>query len=278
MADPAASRLPRRRVLRAGVCAAGVRELDVDGYRFDAAWGIRERSPDAWPQLLAELRRVKPDALLLAGASARDAYYGETGFDLAYDWTDELGVWAWTSVFAEPDGIVERLDAALGGSPSATTFRFLNNNDTGTRFLDRYGPGLTRVAAALLMTLPGVPGVYCGEEVGASLDPYETYQPIDWSTNPDVRAWYTQLIAVRAELPALRSATYVRLAVTPAADVLAFQRGPVRVLLNFADRPVSAVVDPPAAGPLVDRLTGAVLRPGPVELPAYGAAILSPPA
>ncbi len=137
---------PEVRRWMADAMAHWVRGLDVDGYRFDAAWGIRERNPDAWPSLVAELRRVKPDVLLLAEASTRDGYYEDTGFDLAYDWTDELGVWAWRDVFDDTARLVDRLDAALGPSPGDKVFRFLNNNDTGEWFVDRYGVGLTRVA------------------------------------------------------------------------------------------------------------------------------------
>lgn len=261
----------------AEVMTHGVRELDIDGYRFDAAWGIPERAPDAWPQLVAELRRVKPDVLLLAEASSRDGYHERTGFDLAYDWTDELGVWAWGEVFTDRALLIERLDAALGPRPGSQVFRFLNNNDTGERFVDRYGVGMTRVAAALLLTLPGAPCIYTGDEVGATPDPYETYGPIDWTTGRRrLLEWYTQLCAVRNGVAALRSASYLRLAARPARDVFAYQREDVRVVLNFGDRAVRADVLPAAAAPMTDLLTGRLLPPGPVPLPAYGAVILSP--
>jgi len=71
-----------------------VRGFDVDGFRVDAAWGPRPRAPDFWPRLRTELRRIKPDLVLIAEASARDAYYGRHRFDAAYDWTDKLGEWA----------------------------------------------------------------------------------------------------------------------------------------------------------------------------------------
>ncbi len=48
-------------------------------------------------------------------------------------------------------------------------------------------------------------------------------------------------------------------------------------MLNFADHPVRVVVDPPAETALGDRITGSAVPTGPVDMPAYGAAILSPP-
>ena len=117
-----------------------IREFDVDGYRVDAIWGVKQRRPDFWPEMRAELQRIKPDILLIAEASARDPYYVQQGFDAAYDWTDELGHWAWENVFEEPTGIAQRLHAALtndgkGYGPDSLIFRFLNNNDTD-RVLD----------------------------------------------------------------------------------------------------------------------------------------------
>src|SRR5205807_7549030 len=67
-----------------------VRAFDIDGFRVDAAGGPRERASEFWPRWRAELKRIKPDLLLLAEASARDHYYVGHGFDAAYDWTRSL--------------------------------------------------------------------------------------------------------------------------------------------------------------------------------------------
>jgi len=253
-----------------------MRELDIDGYRFDAAWGIRERNPDVWPELIAEMRRTKPDALLLAEASSKDEYYFEVGFDLSYDWTNELGHWAWEKVFEEPDQIVAALDDRVGLAPEQDVFRWINNNDTGERFIDRYGLELTQVAVALLFTLPGVPTLYTGDEVGASLDPYETYEPIDWTTYPELTAWYTRVIRVRSELPELTSAPFQRVSVTPADVVYAFSRGDVLVLLNFSAADVEVELTEPVSAPMLDRLNGEAIPAGPIPMPAYGARVLTP--
>src|SRR5690606_9979781 len=118
-----------------------VRQFGIDGYRVDAAWGVRERDPTFWPRFRSALQRVEPRAFLLAEASARDPYYVRHGFDAAYDWTEELGHHAWEHVFGSPRGIARRLHAAVVTSETELhqVFRFLNNNDTGARFITRHG-------------------------------------------------------------------------------------------------------------------------------------------
>lgn len=275
-----------------------VRELDVDGLRVDAAWGVRQRKPDFWPRWRRELKRIKPDLLLLTEASARDPYYFTEGFDAAYDWTDELGHAAWESVFTEPDLITRRLhDALLNGDtgyhPDALLFRFLNNNDTAERFITRYGEGLTRVATALLLTLPGIPCVYLGDEVGAQFSPYVDAGPITRDHDYDLLGYHKKLIALRKDLSSLHSREWEPIQVEPAESVYGYLRfthesaEPVLVLLNWRDETVDAEVQLPGrfgglghAGRLLDALSGeqVVLEGGqPLRVPmaAYSARILT---
>jgi cyclomaltodextrinase len=228
--------------------------FDVDGYRVDACWGVQRRRPDYWPGWSRMLRDRKRGLLLIAEASARDDYWYESGYDLAYDWTDELGRWAWEDVFADRPLIASRLDRALAADPRpARVFRFLNNNDTGVRFISRYGPGVTRAAAALLLTLPGTPCIYTGDEVGAEYEPYGSPGVVDWDSDPHgLREWYRTLCRLRAARPALRAPGWTRAAVVPdTGDLYAYLRHggngtePLLVLLNFGDEEVAMRVTLP---------------------------------
>jgi glycosidase len=250
-----------------------VREYDVDGFRADASWGVRERSPDYWPEWRRELQRVKPDLLLIAESSARDPYYFDNGFDAAYDWTDALGHWSMEEVFDEEDGLVERLHAALtnegrGYHPDALIMRFLNNNDTGRRFITRHGLPMTRAAAAMLLTLPGVPCVYTGQEVGAEFEPYRTSGPISWEDTHGLRDYYKKLIALHKEIPALHSRQWEILKVESEQQVYVYLRYakpedvPVLVVLNFSEEEAAAQISLPEkyaaafSGRLKDLLSG----------------------
>jgi glycosidase len=257
-----------------------MRDCGVDGYRVDVAWGIRQRRPDFWPACIAELRQIHPDALLIAEASARDPAYAASGFDAAYDWTDELGHWAWTEAFDGGGPIAPALRAALAASDPATrVFRFLNNNDTGDRFITRHGVAAYRAALAMLLTLPGLPCLFTGDEVGAEFRPYETAGEIDWSDRHGLRPFVRRLVALRREVPALHARGWELLDVAPAERVLAYRRvssaGDALVAINLSDAAVEVAL--PAPGGTVDLLRGKRLteaEAGRVALPGWGFRIL----
>jgi cyclomaltodextrinase / maltogenic alpha-amylase / neopullulanase len=240
-----------------------VREFDVDGFRVDACWGVQQRRPDFWPEWRRELKRIKPDLLLLAEASARDPYNFENGFDAAYDWTEELGHWAWGPFWGEQAPktetaqVIAGLKAALtnnpeGYHPDALIFRFLNNNDTGTRFITTHGEDLTRVATALLLTLPGIPCIYTADEAGQWFRPYFDVTPVSFRERyRGLRDSHKQLIALRKQTPSLHSRLWQLVEAEPASQVLGYIRylegneEPVLVLLNFSSEPAEAAVSLP---------------------------------
>jgi glycosidase len=228
-----------------------VREFDVDGFRVDAIWGIKERNPEWLTAYLEEMNRIKPDSLLIAEASARDEFYFEQGFDAAYDWTEELGHWAWGDALGgiAPLGkaMVEVLtDDGRGYHEDALVMRFLNNNDTGPRFVTTYGVDFYRTSLAMLLTLPGLPCLFTGDEVGAEYQPYDQIGPIDWTDRLGLRDETKKLITLRRGTPALRSRQWLPLTVEPATPLFAYLRTndagaePVIVLLNFSSTEVDA--------------------------------------
>lgn len=220
-----------------------VRTVGIDGFRVDASWAVRERAPEFWPRLRAELRRINPELLLLAESSARDPWYTANGFDAAYDWTDQLGEWAWHDAFDDPAQTAGKLRAALAAWDGQTpVFRFLNNNDTGARFVTRHGVERARLAATLLLTLPGLPAVYAGDEVGADYEPYGIPRTLAWDDPHGLSAHYARLIALRRGNAALHGRDF-RLVATDRDDrVLAYWRGDVLVVLNFSDAAVEVAV------------------------------------
>ena len=240
-----------------------VREFDVDGFRVDACWGVQQRRPDFWPEWRRELKRIKPDLFLLAEASARDPYNFDNGFDAAYDWTENLGNWSWVRFWGEQAEdvdtaqTIESLKNMLRGGgdtyhPDALIFRFLNNNDTGTRFIQTHGEPLTRVATALLLTLPGIPCIYTADEAGQWFRPYFDATAISFRERyRGLRDYHKKLIALRKDIPSLHSRLWQLLDVQPDSQVMGYLRflegneKPVLVLLNFSQEPATATLPPP---------------------------------
>jgi glycosidase len=279
-----------------------VREFDIDGYRVDVAWGVTERKPEFWMEWRRELKRIKPDVFLLAEASARDPFYFDNGFDAAYDWTLDLGHWAWELVWDSNEHTLLTynlktvlLNEPRGYHPDALIFRFLNNNDTGPRFISNHGEGLTRVATALLLTLPGVPGIYTADEVGEFFSPYFDPNPLSWEENfPGLRDYHKKLIALRKEVPSLHSRQWQLLEVEPRQQVVGYLRylegneQPVVVLLNFFEEDAEVEFSLPeefqaqfAGDTLIDLLSDETITidgstPPRVPVAGFGARILAP--
>ena len=238
-----------------------VRVFDVDGFRVDAAWAIRDRRPEFWLPWRRELKRIKPDLLLLAEATAREPYYFDNGFDAAYDWTYAVGNWAWKLVW---DAYKLRLlsynlTEALTNRPEsfhpdALIFRFLNNNDTGKRFITKLGEGITRVATALLLTLPGIPCIYTGDEYGLEFEPYQRLEPLIFEEQfPGLWDYHKKLIALRKTVPSLHSRLWSLIPPDPVPQtVFSYIRydnesdTPVLVLLNFSEEPAEFAFNIPA--------------------------------
>jgi cyclomaltodextrinase / maltogenic alpha-amylase / neopullulanase len=263
---------PQVRTMITEAFAYWIREYDVDGFRVDAAWGIKRRRPDYWAEWRAEMKRIKPDLFLLAEATARDRYYFENGFDVGYDWTDHPGQWPWASVWEYPQEIQGLLVPSLtnqdrGYPKDAIVLRFLNNNDTGVRFAEQYGVEMTRVASTLQFTVPGIPLMFGGDEIGASYQPYTALDPISWKDRDDLRPWYEGLIQLRERLPALLSRE-MSVLTTNWGSVIAYVRpsfaggDPVLVVLNFYRRANPTIESSPAldevltTGVVEDALTG----------------------
>jgi glycosidase len=237
-----------------------VREFDVDGFRVDVVWGIKERQPDFWLPWRRALKRIKPDLMLLAEATAREPYYFDNGFDVAYDWTYRPGGWAWEIIW---DAYKYRLlsynltealtNSPEGFHPDAVIFRFINNNDTGRRFITRHGEAITRVATTLLLTLPGVPCLFTGDDYGLEFEPYQQLEPLTFEEQyPGLRDYHKTLIDLRKTLPSLHSRLWAL--IKPDAipqNVFSYVRygepddAPVLILLNFSEEPAEFEFDVP---------------------------------
>src|SRR6185312_11497628 len=73
----------------------------------------------------------------------------------------------------------------------------------GAAIHHRYGVGETRAAIELLFTLPGIPLIYDGDEVGAAFLPYDEGPPITWRDPHRFNALYARMSRERRRVHAL---------------------------------------------------------------------------
>ena len=216
-----------------------IEEFDIDGYRIDAVWGVNARTPEAMQNWRFDLKRIKPEIFLLGEDKATWPSSFEGRFDAAYDWFPEEGWvshWSWQTDYSERDNrtifnySVESQRSHLlrealtnqgrGWHPDAKVFRFMENNDL-PRFLPFHGLERTKMAAALLFTLPGIPMIYNGQEIGFERHPYETSQIFNSSEliaqqdELGLYEFYRDLVHTRSAFPALYSDAFEEIAVTP---------------------------------------------------------------
>ncbi len=181
------------------MCRYWVEDEGVDGYRCDVAWGPMDRDPSYWTDWRDEIRRKRPDLLLLAESGATSFDIFEDRFNLAYDWE-----FFWNALdnldTVSPSTVQDRVSNFGFWFPeNALPFRFTENHDE-SRFITAHGLEQSRLAAALVFAVPGTPLIYAGQEVG------ETSQRglIDWSDPHDLRPFYKRLCQIRNGFRALR--------------------------------------------------------------------------
>ncbi|HZJ54292.1 MAG TPA: alpha-amylase family glycosyl hydrolase [Myxococcaceae bacterium] len=152
----------------------------LDGFRLDAIRHLVEDGPDAGQsdtpethaflkEFAAHVRSVRPDAMLVGEAwtetPAIAAYYGDLplnfDFPLASKIVEGVQVGESKSIAAKLREIAEAYP------PGANDVPFLTNHDMRRVATVLKGDaGKLRSAAAILLTLPGTPFLYYGEEIG----------------------------------------------------------------------------------------------------------------
>jgi glycosidase len=250
------------------ICKYWVREFDIDGYRFDAVWGMNARAPQYARRLRTELKIIKPELLLLAEDKATDPGVYTKGFDAAYDWTADttwVSQWTWQTTYDTKKSLTvfnltdstkraEQLREALFRNTvmDKPVLRFIENNDL-PRFINTHNQAQTKMAAALLFALPGMPLLFNGQEVARTFHPYSSRSI--FQGNKTILAldslgmfhYYKQLISLRKQYPALWQSQIQPVKVAGANSVVALHRYAGNqhfiVLLNVNGAPVTASID-----------------------------------
>lgn len=234
-----------------------VREADIDGYRCDVAGEILT---DFWEEARPQLEAVKP-VFMLAEASKPELLLN--AFDADYAWpmkdifngitaTHGANKYAVEHNQKLPKTTARDIPALLKKQqkeyPSgAVHMNMITNHDLnsweGTEF-ERMGPA-TGTFAVLSYTLPGMPMLYTGQEVGFNhpFEFFETDAVIPDYTPNEFTTFYEMLNSLKhnhSSLGALQPFANTTFWATTNPDVLAFTRAneedAVTVIANLSDK------------------------------------------
>ncbi len=240
--------------------------FQIDGWRVDVAnmlarHGADQLEREVWDGIRAAVKQENPQAYLL-GENFFDASRQLQGdqLDASMNYAGFTHpLWFWLSHFSySQHGQPQRVEspqpwptqalletwqayrAAIPWTIACQQFNLLGSHDTA-RILSVVGddPALNRLAAVLLLTYPGVPCIYYGDEIGMraadSLSARDCmiWDEAGWDSN--LRAFYQHLIRLRRESTALLEGGFQVL--TAEADWFAYQRDTdAEILLVVANR------------------------------------------
>ena len=225
-----------------------LKSFDLDGFRCDAASFV---PTSFWEELRPQLKQVRPDALLLAEASKPELM--RSAFDLDYGWP-LLGTLNHVMEEGEPaTRIRQTLEEQAAKFPVGTRHMLISDDHDERRATVRFG-AQGALAAALVFTLPGVPMLYNGMEVG---DATESGGPelfdkvhIDWSAGDIFRrdpGFFHDLIAFRQCSPALQRGDVVWLHNSEEQHVASYLRASTEetdlVVINLSAIPFRGTVE-----------------------------------
>ena len=211
---------------------------------YPTAWAVPE---SFWKELRDRLKEADPEFLLLDETIPYIADFHGGMFDVHFDTTLYFTL-RQIGNGHEPAGSI--LDAVEGrtrsGFPDHAAFMLYLENHDETRYVVECGDDAAKAAAGALFTLPGIPMLYGGQELGQR----GTRDALAWDhARDDVRSQYDDLIALKEAHPTLGpSGDLERIDYeVDSNDVVAFARegGGNRyvVLLNFGGEPATVGVD-----------------------------------
>ncbi|OFT27671.1 alpha-amylase [Corynebacterium sp. HMSC08F01] len=132
----------------------------IAGWRLDVAYAV---PPEFWRDVLARVREEFPDAMFLGEVIHGD--YAKIAASGTLDAVTQYELWkaTWSSL---ADANFWELAHALERHPAdLLTNTFIGNHDVD-RIASTVGTNKLVLAAAILMTVPGMPSIYYGDEQG----------------------------------------------------------------------------------------------------------------
>ena len=170
----------------------------ADGFRCDMAWAVPFTF---WQELRDRVKSIDPDFLLLDETIPYIADFHEGMFDIHFDTTLYFTLRQVGGGHQPADAILDAIEQRRQvGFPDHASFMLYLENHDETRYIVECGDEAAFAGAGALFTLPGVPMLYGGQELGQR----GRRDALAWDhAREEVRAHYERLIDMRAETAAL---------------------------------------------------------------------------
>ncbi|WP_210408940.1 alpha-amylase family glycosyl hydrolase [Halorhabdus rudnickae] len=184
----------RRHLLDAVEKWAGV----VDGFRCDMAWAVPQ---PFWQEIRETVTEIDDDFLLMDETIPYVADFHNLCFDVHFD----AGLYFDLLQIGHGDQPGEALFGSLEsryqiGFPDHAGFLTYIENHDEERYVSEVGHHAVRAAATATFTLPGIPMIYAGQEIGERQRRGETH----WGhTDEDLLDFYQRLSRTREAIEAL---------------------------------------------------------------------------
>ncbi len=178
------------------ICRFWLVNMDVDGFRCDAVKYIYEdgaqlentaQTFDFWKQLRQDIKAIRLDCMTVGEAwddtDVVQNYSGGDGLDFCFEFNLATAILAALEA-GSPATLKGKMKDLKDAYPYHQYGVFLTNHDQN-RVMDELGDDLARakLAAGVYLTLPGVPFLYYGEEIGMrGIKPDEDIRrPMQWN-------------------------------------------------------------------------------------------------
>src|SRR6056297_2340852 len=194
----------------------------ADGFRCDMAWAVPE---SFWKEMRDRLKSKDPEFLLLDETIPYIADFHEGMFDIHFDTTLYFTLRQVGTGNQDADAILDAVEGRKRSAfPDHAAFMLYMENHDETRYIVECGDDATKAAAGALFTLPGIPMLYGGQELGQR----GRRDHLAWDhAREEIRDHYDDLIALHEAHPSLgENGDLVRLdyEANDADNVVAFGR------------------------------------------------------
>ena len=172
-----------------------VLEVNVDGFRFDAADMVPD---DFWAQALDSLTAIPDRKLILLAEGGNTSHYA-SGFHLTYGWTFYSRLKDVFVTGTSAGMLASAHNQEYAGWPACTQrVRFATNHDESawdaTPFTLFGGRSAATAAHVCATFMGGIPMVYTGQEVGETgTSSFFQKDPVTWGLHPGMKQTFQDL-------------------------------------------------------------------------------------